>query len=83
MRQVAKGDIHGTIFDHLTASKSLVSTLLTGAQNHLYDDLPDFLIEYYMHIAATSMISIDPQYNSQSLLSPDIEVRAKIGRAHV
>ncbi|RBR26623.1 uncharacterized protein FIESC28_00620 [Fusarium coffeatum] len=45
-----------------------------GAQNHLYDDLPDFLIEYYMHIAATSMISIDPQYNSQSLLSPDIEI---------
>jgi hypothetical protein len=75
--QVAKGDIHGTIFDHLTASKSLVSTLLTGAQNHVYDDLPDFLIEYYMHIAATSMISIDPQYNSQSLLSPDIEVRAR------
>ena len=30
-----------------------------------------------MHIAATSMISIDPQYNSQSLLSPDIEVRAR------
>ncbi|KAG8671193.1 hypothetical protein FPOAC2_04518 [Fusarium poae] len=77
LTEVAKGDIHGTIFDHLTASKSLVSTLLTGAQNHVYDDLPDFLIEYYMHIAATSMISIDPQYNSQSLLSPDIEVRAR------
>ncbi|KAF4968799.1 hypothetical protein FSARC_3826 [Fusarium sarcochroum] len=77
LTEVAKGDIHGTIFDHLTASKSLVSTLLTGAQNQVYDDLPDFLIEYYMHIAATSMISIDPQYNSQSLLSPDIEVRAR------
>ncbi|KAL4724177.1 hypothetical protein ACLX1H_008789 [Fusarium chlamydosporum] len=77
LTEVAKGDIHGTIFDHLTASKSLVSTLLTGAQNHVYDDLPDFLIEYYMHIAATSMISIDPQYNSQSLLSPDIEARAR------
>ncbi|KAF5561408.1 C6 transcription factor [Fusarium napiforme] len=77
LTEVAKGDIHGTIFDHLTASKSLVSTLLTGTQNMVYDDLPDFLIEYYMHIAATSMISIDPQYNSQSLLSPDIEVRAR------
>ncbi|RGP77481.1 hypothetical protein FLONG3_4400 [Fusarium longipes] len=77
LTEVAKGDINGTIFDHLTASKSLVSTLLTGTQNHVYDDLPDFLIEYYMHIAATSMISIDPQYNSQSLLSPDIEVRAR------
>ncbi|KAM0556942.1 hypothetical protein ACHAPJ_005618 [Fusarium lateritium] len=77
LTEVAKGDVNGTIFDHLTASKSLVSTLLTGAQNHVYDDLPDFLIEYYMHIAATSMISIDPQYNSQSLLSPDIEVRAR------
>ncbi|KAF5670528.1 C6 transcription factor [Fusarium heterosporum] len=77
LTEVAKGDIHGTIFDHLTASKSLVSTLLTGSQNLLYGDLPDFLIEYYMHIAATSMISIDPQYNSQSLLSPDIEARAR------
>ncbi|KAM0351913.1 hypothetical protein ACHAPU_002427 [Fusarium lateritium] len=77
LTEVAKGDIHGTIFDHLTASKSLVSTLLTGSQNLVYGDLPDFLIEYYMHIAATSMISIDPQYNSQSLLSPDIEVRAR------
>ncbi|KAF5687346.1 C6 transcription factor [Fusarium denticulatum] len=77
LTEVAKGDIHGTIFDHLTASKSLVSTLITGTQNMVYDDLPDFLIEYYMHIAATSMISIDPQYNSQSLLSPDIEVRAR------
>ncbi|KAF9769100.1 hypothetical protein IL306_013543 [Fusarium sp. DS 682] len=77
LTEVAKGDIHGTIFDHLTASKSLVSTLLTGTQNLVYGDLPDFLIEYYMHIAATSMISIDPQYNSQSLLSPDIEVRAR------
>ncbi|KAF5719751.1 C6 transcription factor [Fusarium mundagurra] len=77
LTEVAKGDIHGTIFDHLTASKSLVSTLLTGTQSMVYDDLPDFLIEYYMHIAATSMISIDPQYNSQSLLSPDIEVRAR------
>ncbi|KAF5612925.1 C6 transcription factor [Fusarium subglutinans] len=77
LTEVAKGDIHGTIFDHLSASKSLVSTLLTGTQNMVYDDLPDFLIEYYMHIAATSMISIDPQYNSQSLLSPDIEVRAR------
>ncbi|KAF5022035.1 hypothetical protein F66182_5918 [Fusarium sp. NRRL 66182] len=77
LTEVAKGDVLGTIFDHLTAAKSLVSTLLTSSQNQAYDDLPDFLIEYYMHIAATSMISMDPQYNSQSLLSPDIEVRAR------
>ncbi|KAM5346433.1 hypothetical protein ACJ41O_009438 [Fusarium nematophilum] len=77
LTEVAKGDIHGTIFDHLTASKSLMSTLLTGTQTQGYDDLPDFLIEYYMHMAATSMISIDPQYSSQSLLSPDVEYRAR------
>ncbi|KAM0440019.1 hypothetical protein ACHAPT_001121 [Fusarium lateritium] len=77
LTEVAKGDIHGTIFDHLTASKSLVSTLLTGGQTEPYGDLPDFLIEYYMHMAATSMISIDPQYTSQSLISPDIEFRAR------
>ncbi|KAJ3505699.1 hypothetical protein NM208_g16164 [Fusarium decemcellulare] len=77
LTEVAKGDIHGTIFDHITASKSLVSTLITGAQTEAYDDLPDFLVEFYMHMAGTSMISIDPQYNSQPLLSPDIEFRAR------
>ncbi|KAF7561259.1 hypothetical protein G7046_g2869 [Stylonectria norvegica] len=77
LTEVARGDIHGTIFDHLTASKSLLSLLLTRPKSELCGDLPDFLVEYYMHMAASSMISIDPHYSSHPLLSPDIEQLAR------
>ncbi|KAK7422934.1 hypothetical protein QQZ08_009292 [Neonectria magnoliae] len=77
LTEVARGDIHGTVFDHLSASKSLLSMLLTRPKSEVFDDLPDFLVEYYMHIAASSMISIDPHYSSQPLLSPDIENLAR------
>ncbi|KAH7157780.1 fungal-specific transcription factor domain-containing protein [Dactylonectria estremocensis] len=77
LTEVARGDIHGTVFDHLSASKSLLSMLLTRPKSELFDDLPDFLVEYYMHIAASSMISIDAHYSSESLLSPEIENMAR------
>ncbi|KPM39700.1 hypothetical protein AK830_g6877 [Neonectria ditissima] len=77
LTEVARGDIHGTVFDHLSASKSLLSMLLTRPKSEVFDDLPDFLVEYYMHIAASSMISIDPHYSSQPLLSADIENLAR------
>ncbi|KAH7175844.1 fungal-specific transcription factor domain-containing protein [Dactylonectria macrodidyma] len=77
LTEVARGDIHGTVFDHLSASKSLLSMLLARPKSELFDDLPDFLVEYYMHIAASSMISIDAHYSSESLLSPDIENMAR------
>lgn len=77
LTEVARGDIHGTVFDHLTASKSLLTMLLTRPKSEQFDDLPDFLVEYYMHISASSMISIDPHYNYQPLLSPDIEQLAR------
>ncbi|KAF7552442.1 hypothetical protein G7Z17_g4306 [Cylindrodendrum hubeiense] len=77
LTEVARGDIHGTVFDHLTASKSLLSMLLTRPKSEVFDDLPEFLVEYYMHIAASSMISIDAHYSSQSLLSPEIENLAR------
>lgn len=85
LTEVARGDIHGTVFDHLSASKSLLSMLLTRPKSEVFDDLPDFLVEYYMHIAACSMISIDAHYSSQSLLSPDIEnvARGLVERKYV
>ncbi|KAJ6437434.1 C6 transcription factor [Purpureocillium lavendulum] len=74
---VARGDIHGTIFDHLTASKSLLTALLGKTKAYLNDDLPDFLVEYYMHTAASSMISTDFRQSNHSLLSPHIEDTAR------
>lgn len=51
--------------------------LLARPKPEVTDDLPDFLVEYYMHMAACSMISIDPQYSSQPLLTPEIEHLAR------
>lgn len=41
------------------------------------DDLPEFLVEYYMHMTASSMISTDLSSNSQPLMSPSIEAMAR------
>ncbi|KAL3958094.1 hypothetical protein ACCO45_008672 [Purpureocillium lilacinum] len=66
LTEVARGDINGTIFDHLTASKSLLTVLLGRAKSFTNDDLPDFLVEYYMHTAASSMISTDFHQSNHS-----------------
>lgn len=69
--------MRGTIFDHLAASKSLLTSLLSKTGTVFSDDLPDFLVEYYMHMVASSMISKDPRGSSQPALSPAIENAAK------
>lgn len=84
--QVARGDVYGTIFDHLAASRSLLTTLLDRPESQAFlGDLADFLVEYYMHTAASSIISIDPHGSSQSLLSPGIErvARALVSRRYM
>lgn len=77
--QVAGGDVNGTIFDHLAASKSLLTTLLFRQSGfNVSDDLPEFLVEYYMHMVASSLISMDTRASSaQAALSPVIEDAAK------
>ncbi|ODA77347.1 hypothetical protein RJ55_06975 [Drechmeria coniospora] len=77
LTEVARGDICGTIFDHLAASRSLLTTLLSRHRSDLSDDLAGFLVEYYMHTAASSMLSIDPRSNQSSLPSPNIEASAR------
>jgi hypothetical protein len=74
---VARGDVRGTIFDHLAASKSLLTNLLNRHAPGVPEDLPEFLVEYYMHMAACSMISKDPRGSSQPAVSPAIESAAK------
>ncbi|KFG77556.1 putative C6 transcription factor [Metarhizium anisopliae] len=77
LTEVARGDVRGTIFDHLAASKSLLTSLLSQPRPEASDDLPDFLVEYYMHMVACSMISKDARGGSQPALSPAIENAAK------
>lgn len=75
--QIARGEIHGTIFNHLSAAESLVSIAISNAQQDIQDGLFDFLIEYYVHMTATSMLSIDVQYGSQLFLTPSIRPAAQ------
>ncbi|GAO19934.1 hypothetical protein UVI_02043600 [Ustilaginoidea virens] len=77
LTEVARGDANGTIFDHLAASESLLTNLLNRHEPAFSDDLQEFLVEYYMHMVASSMISKDPRGTSQAALSPAIENAAK------
>ncbi|GAB0139027.1 hypothetical protein EsDP_00007245 [Epichloe bromicola] len=77
LTEVARGDVNGTIFDHLAASKSLLTSLLSGHGPNVSDDLPEFLVEYYMHMVASSMITKDPRGTSQAAPSPAIEDAGK------
>ncbi|PHH90454.1 hypothetical protein CDD83_3629 [Cordyceps sp. RAO-2017] len=86
LTEVARGDVCGTVFDHLTASRSLLTTLLEKPESDvLLGDLPDFLVEYYMHTAASSMIGTDPHSNRPAMLSPNIEqmARALVARKYI
>ncbi|CAH0056990.1 unnamed protein product [Clonostachys solani] len=72
LTEIARGEINGTVFDHLGAAGLLVSKFVSNAQHDAYDSLFDFLIEYYTHMTATSMLSIDVQYGSQPFFNPSI-----------
>ncbi|GES59945.1 C6 transcription factor [Aspergillus terreus] len=75
--ETAKGDMNGTIFDHLSAANSLLTRLLSMSDAAVPKDLKDFVIEYYTYTAAVSMISIDARVSPQLLLNFDLEQRAR------
>ncbi|PWY75507.1 C6 transcription factor [Aspergillus heteromorphus CBS 117.55] len=75
--ETAKGDMNGTIFDHLTAANSLLIRLLAQSDTAVPKDLKDFVIEYYTYTAAVSMISIDARVSTQLLLDFELEQRAR------
>ncbi|OJJ95927.1 hypothetical protein ASPACDRAFT_4389, partial [Aspergillus aculeatus ATCC 16872] len=78
--ETAKGDMNGTIFDHLSAAHSLLIRLLghhQAADAAIPKDLRDFVIEYYTYTAAVSMISIDARVSQQVLLNFDLEQKAR------
>ncbi|RAK96976.1 Zn(II)2Cys6 transcription factor [Aspergillus ibericus CBS 121593] len=75
--ETAKGDMNGTIFDHLTAANSLLVRLLAQSDAAVPKDLKDFVIEYYTYTAAVSMISIDARVSAQLFLDFDLEQKAR------
>ncbi|PYH47170.1 Zn(II)2Cys6 transcription factor [Aspergillus saccharolyticus JOP 1030-1] len=75
--ETAKGDMNGTIFDHLSAAHSLLLRLLAQSDAAVPKDLKDFVIEYYTYTAAVSMISIDARVSQQVLLNFDLEQKAR------
>ncbi|TQV93614.1 C6 transcription factor [Cordyceps javanica] len=84
LTEVARGDVHGTVFDHLRASESMLSLLLTRPDSHIPDDLPDFLVEFAIHMTVTSIMSTDPK-RAPPELSPVIEglARTLIAKGYV
>ncbi len=69
--------MNGTVFDHLSAAKSLLIQLLFRSNTTIPKDLDDFIIDYYTYTATVSMISIDARVSSQRLLDSDMEQRAR------
>ncbi|ATY65917.1 C6 transcription factor [Cordyceps militaris] len=84
LTEVARGDVHGTIFDHLRASESMLNLLLTRPKSEIPDDLPDFLVEFAIHMTVTSIMSTDPQ-RAPPELGPTIEglARTLIAKGYV
>ncbi|CAG8943091.1 unnamed protein product [Penicillium salamii] len=75
--ETAKGDMNGTIFDHLSAANSLLVKLLAQSDTAVPRDLKDFVIEYYTYTATVSMISIDARFSGQLFLNLDLEERSR------
>ncbi|KAJ5798450.1 uncharacterized protein N7503_007746 [Penicillium pulvis] len=75
--ETAKGDMTGTIFDHLTAANSLLVKLLEQSDTAVPRELKDFVIEYYVYTASVSMISVDARLSRQLFLNFDLEQRAR------
>ncbi|KAI9146724.1 hypothetical protein HJFPF1_13542 [Paramyrothecium foliicola] len=62
--QIARGEIDGTIFDHLGAAEQLISTLLSEPRQGVTEELFEFIIEFFTHMTTTSILSIDAQYRT-------------------
>ncbi|KAJ5551261.1 hypothetical protein N7535_000793 [Penicillium sp. DV-2018c] len=75
--ETAKGDMNGTIFDHLSAANSLLVKLFAQSDAAVPRDLKDFVIEYYTYTATVSMISIDARFSGQLFLNLDLEQRSR------
>ncbi|KAJ5885396.1 hypothetical protein N7495_009906 [Penicillium taxi] len=76
--ETAKGDMTGTIFDHLAAAHSLLIKLLGLNDAAIPRELKDFVVEYYTYTASVSMISIDARLSGQIFLNFDLAQQARL-----
>ncbi|KAL1864990.1 hypothetical protein VTK73DRAFT_5540 [Phialemonium thermophilum] len=74
--ETAKGDINGTVFDHLMAARWLLLAFL-AQKSTVPRSLRDFLIEYYVYTASLSMVSIDSRVSPQCLLGDELEAHGR------
>ncbi|KAK7229979.1 hypothetical protein V2G26_002149 [Clonostachys chloroleuca] len=76
LTEVASGDIHGSTFNHIIAAKSLLKKVLPQRCAGMSLDLQNFLVEYYSHMSALSIIGMAPQIRLNSPMEPEIEAMA-------
>ncbi|ETS76930.1 hypothetical protein PFICI_10804 [Pestalotiopsis fici W106-1] len=75
--ETARGDVHGAIFDHLSASGPLVAQLIIHTDNHIPRAMKNFITEYYVYTGLISMISIDATVCTKPLLDPGVVAEAQ------
>ncbi|KAF7529214.1 hypothetical protein G7054_g9913 [Neopestalotiopsis clavispora] len=76
--ETTRGDVHGAIFDHLSASGPLLSKFIDGTAVSVHAGLRDFIVEYYVYTGLMSMISIDPIFSTKPLIEPNILLEAQM-----
>ncbi|KAH6962468.1 fungal-specific transcription factor domain-containing protein [Ilyonectria sp. MPI-CAGE-AT-0026] len=74
--ETARGDISGTVFDHLVAAQWLLLACLSDS-DPICAALKDFLVEYYVYTATLSMVSIDVRVGHQLLLGDELKAHAE------
>ena len=76
LKQVARGDVQGTVFEHLRAAKLLIDHV-SSSVTHIPSNLQDFLVEYYTYTSTLSIISMDPASGNNIVLSSNMWDRAQ------
>ncbi|KAH8895265.1 hypothetical protein GQ53DRAFT_48912 [Thozetella sp. PMI_491] len=74
--ETAKGDVNGSIFDHLMAAHPLLLPCLEPS-SPIPKSLREFLIEYYVYTANLSMVSIDARLSPQLFLCEKLDKLAR------
>ncbi|EHK42989.1 hypothetical protein TRIATDRAFT_163683, partial [Trichoderma atroviride IMI 206040] len=56
----ARLDTLSQAYDHPTAAKAILNNLHTLSSEEIFDSMPDYLIEYYMHTVSLACVAANP-----------------------
>ncbi|UKZ60581.1 uncharacterized protein TrAtP1_001854 [Trichoderma atroviride] len=56
----ARLDTLSQAYDHPTAAKDILNNLHTLSSEEIFDSMPDYLIEYYMHTVSLACVAANP-----------------------